>query len=79
MVGTSTGYLSTRCGTGSSVAGEANSRNWIQSIGTSAAAGRTATARSSPKLLKVDREAAVEYLKNDLQMTARVAARMGVI
>ena len=31
------------------------------------------------ELLKVDREAAVEYLKNDLRMTARVAARMGVM
>lgn len=31
------------------------------------------------ELLKINREAAVEYLKNDLVMTARVAARMGVI
>lgn len=31
------------------------------------------------ELLKVNRDAAIEYLKNDLEMTARVAARMGVM
>ena len=41
--------------------------------------GKNGDGAKFAELLKIDREAAVEYLKNDLQMTARVAARMGVI